>query len=426
MSLSDKILDSKIQIPIRLKNFISRKELLEKLMDDSVKAVVLNAGAGYGKTMLLTNYAMESSDKCAWYHLSPLDNDLMTFVKYLSCSLNKVIDSFSFSYDNHENRSGGKLIDSIANEFLIYLSQFSDYRISILLDDFQEINNEEIYEFLAILIRNTDDNIRLLMATKGSFPKFLARFIMNGIAITVIDKELAFNRDDILRILQNVRTVDDINLCADLILDYTEGWPAGVIAIALALKNEYRTMDKDGIVRLCKESRVYDYIMYEIFKKLPYDIQTFLINTSVLNILSTDLCNAVMNMTTSKSILDYLVQENVFVIMLSGKGNVYRYHSIFKDYLSNQINKNSEQAILKKAAIFCLNKGDFEQAIEYAIACNDMELMQAAFEETGMPLIHSVKVLSLSNWIDILLGLEAELSCKTRRILSSYFIIKMI
>lgn len=71
---------------------------------------------------------------------------------------------------------------------------------------------------------------------------------------------------------------------------------------SIALKNEYRTIDKDGIVRLCKESRVYDYIMYEIFKKLPYDIQTFLINTSVLNILSTDLCNAVMNITTSKSL----------------------------------------------------------------------------------------------------------------------------
>ncbi|NLC18225.1 MAG: hypothetical protein GX757_03215 [Clostridiales bacterium] len=176
---------------------------------------------------------MESYDRCAWYHLSSLDNDLMTFVKYLSCSLNKVIDSFNFNYDNHENLSGDKLIDSIANEFLIYLSQFSEYKISILLDDFQEISNDEVFEFLTILIRNTSDNIRLLMATKGSFPKFLARFIMNGIAVTINDKQLAFNRDDIMRILQNVRAVDDINLCADLILDYTEGWPAGVIAIAL-------------------------------------------------------------------------------------------------------------------------------------------------------------------------------------------------
>jgi len=138
---------------------------------------------------------MESYDRCAWYHLSSLDNDLMTFVKYLSCSLNKVIDSFNFNYDNHENLSGDKLIDSIANEFLIYLSQFSEYKISILLDDFQEISNDEVFEFLTILIRNTSDNIRLLMATKGSFPKFLARFIMNGIAVTINDKQLAFNRD---------------------------------------------------------------------------------------------------------------------------------------------------------------------------------------------------------------------------------------
>jgi len=424
MSFSDKILDSKIQIPVRLKNFISRKELLDKLMDNTVKVVVLNAGAGFGKTMLLANYAMESTDKCAWYHLSSLDNDLMTFVKYLSCSLNKVIDSFNFNYDNHNNLSGDKLIDSIANEFLIYLSQFSDYDIAILLDDFQEINNEEIYEFLTFLIRNTNDNIRLLMAAKGAFPKFLARFMLNENAIIIDDKQLAFKREDILRILQNVRTVDDINLCADLILDYTEGWPAGVIAIALALKNEYKTMNKEGIVRLCKESRVYDYIMYEIFKKLPYDIQTFLINTSVLNILSADLCNAVLNITTAKSTLDYLVQENIFVIMLSGKGNVYRYHSIFKDYLSNQINKSTEQTILKKAAVFCLNKGDFEQAIDYAISCNDLELMLAAFEEIGMPVINTVKVLSLAGWVETLLDSGARLTCRTRRILSAFYYYK--
>lgn len=419
--MSDKILDSKIQMPIRLKNFVSRRELLDRLMDSSVKVVVLNAGAGFGKTMMLANYAMESSDKCAWYHLSSLDNDIMTFIKYLSYSLNKAIDSFNFYYDNHDNLSGGKLIDNIANEFLIYLSRFSDMHISIVLDDFQEIDNEDTYDFLTILIRNTSDNIRLLMSTRGAFPKFLARFMLHGSAMVINDKELAFNRDEILRILENIPTIDDIHLSVDLILDYTEGWPVGVMAIVLALKNERRTIDKEVIVRLCKESRVYDYIMYEIFKKLPYDIQTFLINTSVLNILSPDLCNAVMNITTAKSTLDYLVSENVFVIMLSGKGNVYRYHSIFKDYLCSQISKSTEQGILKKAAMFCLNKGDFEQAIEYAVSCNDMELMQAAFEEIGMSAINSGKAIMLGNWVDILLNSEAKLTCKTRKILSAYF-----
>lgn len=419
--MSNKILDSKIQIPVRLKNFISRQELLDLLMDCSVKVVVLNAGAGYGKTMLLTNYAMESADKCAWYHLSSLDNDIMTFVKYLSCSLNKVIDSFDFVYDNQENLSGDKLINSIANEFLIYLSRFSDVNISILLDDFQEIDNEEIYEFLTVLIRNTSESVRLLMATKGSFPKFLARFMLHGTAMMVNDRQLAFNREDIMRILQDIRTIDDIGACAELILDYTEGWPAGVIAIALALKNEHRIIDKEGIVRLCKETKVYDYIMYEVFKKLPFDIQTFLINTSVLIILSSDLCNAVMNISTAKSTLDYLVQENVFVILLSGKGNVYRYHSIFKDYLTNQISKSTEQTILRKAALFCLNKGDYEQAIEYSIACGDLELMQAAFEEIGMSAIVTGKVNSLSSWIDYLLNSKVKLTCKTRKIFSAYY-----
>jgi two-component SAPR family response regulator len=419
--LSEKILDSKIQIPIRFRNFIAREELLEILKDSSEKVIVLNAGAGFGKTMLLTYYAVESQDKCAWYHLSPLDNDIMTFIKYLSCSLNKVLSGFNFNFDNQSNLSGNELIESIANEFAIYISQFSEFNISILLDDFQEINNEEIYNFLSILINNTNENLRLMMATKGSFPKFLARYLLQGSAMMINDRKLAFNREEVLRILNDIRTINDINLCADFILDYTEGWPAGVIAIALSLRNERKTIDKDEIIALCKESKVYDYVMYEIFKKLPFDIQTFLIHTSVLNILSTDLCNAVMNTTTAKGTLDYLVQENIFVIMLSGKGNVYRYHSIFKDYLSSQISKSVELEILKKAAIYCLNKGDYEQAAEYAISCNDVDLMQTAFELTGLKMVQLGETLTLNRWIDYLNASNAKLTARTKKVLSSYY-----
>lgn len=419
--MSEKILDSKIQIPIRFRNFIAREELLEILKDSSEKVVVLNAGAGFGKTMLLTYYAVEAQDKCAWYHLSTLDNDIMTFIKYLSCSLNKVLEDFKFNYDNQSNKGGSELIESLANEFAIYISQFSEYNISILLDDFQEINNEEIYNFLSILINNTNENLRLLLATKGSFPKFLARYLLQGSVAVLNDRKLAFNRNEVLRILSDIKTINDINLCADFILDYTEGWPAGIIAICLSLRNERKIIDKDEIISLCKESKVYDYVMYEIFKKLPFDIQTFLIHTSVLNILSADLCNAVMNTTTAKSTLDYLVQENIFVIMLSGKGNVYRYHSIFKDYLRNQINKNVEFEILKKAAVYCLNKGDYEQAAEYAITCSDAALVQSALELTGLKMITLGETLTLNRWIDFLNSSNAKLSARTKKVLASYY-----
>lgn len=422
--MSEKILDSKIQIPIRIKNFIARDELLEMLKLSTEKVVVLNAGSGFGKTTLLVSYAVETQDKCAWYHLSSLDNDIMTFIKYLSCALNKVLHEFKFSYDNHENRAGNELIETIAIEFAISLSQFPEENISILLDDFQEINNEEIFNFISILINNTGANIRFFMTTKAAFPKFLARYLLQGSAVVLNDRKLAFNKEEILSILMDINTINDSVQFADYILDYTEGWPAGVMAIALALRNERKNLDKDEMISLCKESKVYDYFMYEIFKKLPFDIQNFLVHTSVLNILSPGLCNAVMNTTTAKSTLDYLVQENIFIVMLSGKGNVYRYHSIFKDYLSNQLSKNVEMEILKKAALYCLNKGDYEQAAEYAISCNDVELMQSAFELVGKQMISIGETLTLSRWIEFLNNSNATLTAKTKKILSNYYHLK--
>jgi len=424
--LSEKILDSKIQMPVRFRGLIERKELWEELREHPEKVVILNAGAGFGKTMLLTYYAEMTQDKCAWYHLGSLDNDLMTFIKYLSCSLGKILPDFNFSYEkflqeNKEDRRGHELVEQLANEFAIRLSQFSDSDISILLDDFQEINNEEIYHFLSVLINNTANNIRIFLATKGAFPQFLARYLLQGGAVMLGDRRLAFNRSEVIRILDNIGTLSDVAKCADFLLDYTEGWPAGVTAIALSLKNERRALDQEEITALCRESKVYDYVMYEIFKKLPYDIQTFLVHTSVLDILSVDLCNAVMKTASAKSTLDYLVQENVFVLMLRGKGNVYRYHSIFKDYLRNQISREAELDIFKKASVYCLNKGDYEQAVEYAISCDDGELMQTAFEQAGRQMMLQGENRILGRWIDFLMEAGVELSAKTNRILSGYY-----
>ena len=96
----DRLLQSKILIPRILRFYVNREQLYRQMQDfgeGTEKALVLNAGAGFGKTMLLSYCATNINEACtAWYNLDELDNDLMTFIKYLTFSIQKVVPEFVF------------------------------------------------------------------------------------------------------------------------------------------------------------------------------------------------------------------------------------------------------------------------------------------------------------------------------------------
>lgn len=72
--------NSKIQIPNVDRDYTERAidSLLSSLQAD---IILLNAGAGYGKTQALANYVRHFSGGSAWYSLSGTDNDLMSFIQ---------------------------------------------------------------------------------------------------------------------------------------------------------------------------------------------------------------------------------------------------------------------------------------------------------------------------------------------------------
>lgn len=65
---------NKIQIPNVESEYVERPA---DLLFDSYKEriIVVNAGAGYGKTQMLAHFVSRCGDKSAWYSLSETDNE---------------------------------------------------------------------------------------------------------------------------------------------------------------------------------------------------------------------------------------------------------------------------------------------------------------------------------------------------------------
>lgn len=406
--------NNKIQIPNVDKGYTKRTAdvLLASLQED---IVLLNAGAGYGKTQILANYVSHFQGKSAWYSLDDTDNDLMSFVRNFTRSVQYALDSpdgdFNISLPLLEN------IDILIEQLVIWLDSRIDF-LNVILDDFQEINNPDIFNLIDTLIETMDQKIRLFIVEKRSLPVFLEKYVQRGQAFCIGTEDLKFSMPEIAQMLEKVG--EHSGQWTTLIYDCTEGWPVGIAQIMLRLHQPKKNTTFEDLKKICDNLEVSDYFMTRVYKTLPFDIQTFLTKTAVLDYMTPSICNKVAGIHNSESMLRYLVNEKLFVQTLGEVSNLYRYHSIFQHFLLAQTTIEEQQNALRTASFFLLKTNDKIQAAEYACRGKAADIVQAVIEVSGDSMLDDRLYGTLERWFAFLDTAHFTLSTKSRFIYGKY------
>ena len=112
----------------------------------------------------------------------------------------------------------------------------------------------------------------------------------------------------------------------------TEGWVAGLQLAALSLRGR---PDIAAFVEAFSGSHRYvlDYLSEEVLNGQPDRERTFLLETSVLDRLSGDLCDAVTGRTDGQAMLEAVERANLFLMPLDEVRGWWRYHHLFADLL---------------------------------------------------------------------------------------------
>ncbi len=406
--------NNKIQIPNVDKGYTERTAdtLLASLQED---IVLLNAGAGYGKTQILANYVSHFPGKSAWYSIDDTDNDLMSFVRNFTRSVQYALDTpndnFNISLPLLEN------IDILIEQLVIWLDIRIDF-LNVILDDFQEINNPDIFNLLDTLIKTMDRKIRLFIVEKRSLPVFLEKYVQRGQAFCIGTEDLKFSLPEIARLLENVG--EHSEQWTALIYDCTEGWPVGIAQIMLQLHQQKRITSFENLKKICDNLEVSDYFMTRVYKTLPFDIQTFLTKTAVLDYMTPAICNKIVGIHNSESMLRYLVNEKLFVQTLGEVSSLYRYHSIFRHFLLAQTTFEEQQNALRTASCFLLKTSDKIQAAEYACRGKAADIVQTVIEVSGDSMLDDRLYGILERWFSFLDSVHCTLSTKSRFVYGKY------
>ena len=115
--------------------------------------------------------------------------------------------------------------------------------------------------------------------------------------------------------------------------------------------------------------------IYELTQ--PDHIQTFLLNTSILDRLTAPLCRALTGRGDSQQVLEYLEHANLFVVPLDNSCDWYRYHRLFADLLRRRLHQNtgveSLASLHRRASTWYEETGFTAEAVDHALAANDFE-----------------------------------------------------
>lgn len=196
------ILESKILIPDIRKEYEQREKPLSEQQAKEGKLLVLCTAIGYGKTVLMSQFARLPGHICAWYQLGPMDNELITFVRYLVLSFNKALGGFDFDEEWYMNAGAGsrnQLGRSLAGELGERLEGMEGRRLVLVLDDFQVLENPEIFKLLEDLLDYSGHWFLLVVGTKGGLPDSFAKYFMrrqdggNTAEYTAMTKKTAKN-----------------------------------------------------------------------------------------------------------------------------------------------------------------------------------------------------------------------------------------
>lgn len=363
------LITTKFIIPAPRKNYILRENLLNTIHEClEYKLTIIKAMAGSGKTTLLSIYVEKNnSDHIKWITLDENNNETYSFWYYFCEAIKDYLGSDKIN--DYFNQIVDK--DSIFNLIIYIINKLSklNYDITLILDDFYYIKDEFLNSTIDYIIKYSSPNIHFIFVTREEVSLHLGNLREEGQLLEITENDLHFSQDDTALFLKNTLKLKLTPSLINSIYKKTEGWIAGIQLTALALKNEDDIASCD--INL-ENTYITQYLTEEILDKLnPYE-KDFLIKTSILKYFDVDICDRLLNINNSESIIESLISKNLFIILIDRKNKVYRYHNIFKQFLNTIFSKLAydEQKEIHFKAYQLYKDINIEDAIDHLLKIN--------------------------------------------------------
>ncbi len=401
------LLQTKLYIPPVRSELVPRPRLIERLNAGfHRKLTLVSAPAGFGKTTLLSEWVRQSRRAVAWLSLDPGDDDANRFWRYVVAALQTIEatigETARAALESPQQPPLDTLVTALINDVIALPAP-----LILVLDDYHLIRSDAIHTSVNFLLDHAPSQMHLVIATREDPPLGLSRRRGRVEMAEIRTTELRFTAQEIGRFLN---TAASLNLPADDIAalqDRTEGWIVGLQMAAISLQEQDPSERHDFVSTFAGDDRyVVDYLMEEVFQRQAPHIQTFLLQTSILERLCGPLCDAITGAKDSQAILEYLEQANLFSIPLDNRRHWYRYHRLFADLLRKRLGQFTSaqdvEPLYLRASQWCESEELAAEAIAYSLALADPGYAVDLIEHHVLELFYRSEIVLVHNWLNAL------------------------
>ncbi|NJN92694.1 MAG: tetratricopeptide repeat protein [Anaerolineales bacterium] len=392
--------EDRIRLPAL--NLIHRRSrllnLLTELVETGQRLITIYAPGGYGKSILLADFAQTTDLPVCWCSLEASDRDPTSFLTLL---VHSITDRF------HE----------IQPEPLFKLVQRGDTQASIrriadllaevgphliILDDYHKAVSAGMSLALNRLLDQFPATSTMIVAARGDMNLETGQILdllISERASGLSEEELRFTGEELRRVIRkrfgrqiDLETAEEIarstdgNIAQILMAGHTQSIQAGQLIGYLRQR-----LGSDRQV-------IYSYLAGEVFDKQPLELQHFMLTTSVLTEMTAEFCDELLQVHNAQAQLEELVRRDLFITQV---GESFKYHDLFADFLRSKLAEQNERyhQISLRAANLLVARARFEEAVNLYLAVQAWDETAAILESQGRFFYDTGRALTLNHWL---------------------------
>ncbi len=367
------LVDAKLRCPIPPTGVVSRARLLDRLVSARSSSVVsIIAAAGYGKTVLLADWAAREERPVAWLTIDDFDNEPSVFLTYLAAVIDRIMPidgSINPMLTAPGSRTLGGAVPRLASE----LHRLPDATV-LILDDIHRLIDRTCLDALELLLDYLPSRVQLVVAGRSNPGLPLARLRTQRTLLEIDQEGLAFDAEEVQALTMNAgyRLSQDESRS---LAARTEGWAAAIYLSALTAARDQKgpgwtTTLADGGGHLA------EYLRAALRTDLDDGDVALLMRTSILEVVEPPLAEAVSGIEGAAQRISSLARTNQLISAVEGAETAYRYHQLMRDYLLSELERRepgTARELHRRAAMSYATAGRTELAIEHSFASGDVD-----------------------------------------------------
>jgi LuxR family maltose regulon positive regulatory protein len=343
----------------------------------------------------------EAGCPVAWVTLERSDNDPKQFLIYLLYALQQA--------EEHLGQAALEVVDNAQEIPLeptigLLINDLStlDQTIILVLEEYHLIENEKIDQVIELILNQAIVNLHLVIVTREDPNLPLTRLRVRNQLTEIRATDLSFSLEEASEFFSNVMGINLLRKEMEILENRTEGWIAGLQLAALSLKE---SKDAARFIEAFRGTHrhVLDYLIEEVLNRQSEEIRQFLCRTSILDQLSSALCEAVTGQAASNNFLHDLESNNLFLVSLDEDRTWYRYHALFAELLRNQlmqVEPESVDNLHERAADWYEKNGFIQKAVEHAFQISSGNKVSKLIEQHVISMLSQGEATVVMGWFD--------------------------